>query len=157
MPRLITFSDGFTSASTPTFGKQIEVGTARTASSSALTGSSFTTFSTANNPIVVITPLRTGKFKISVNPLVYNSGAGNAYTLRITNSVGSGTLVWSQESYADQDTANYVRQHSVWAIYTLTAGTAYTFVLEGKTSAGNLYLGNVYASNGVAMIAEELI
>lgn len=105
--------------------------------SSNITVSTFTTFS--NSPALSFTPTITGTYKVYASiPLYANSGTGATAVARIFNTTGGATLLYESQIVAAGPTAANVIEDSGYAIsyYTLTAGTAYVFDIQGKLVAG---------------------
>lgn len=140
---------------TSTADKDVFVGTPQTSASSALTSTSYAALPT-NGVSITFSPTRTAKFRIEcVAPLAGNTVGESVYA-RIQATVGSPTIVFSQETVVSQPVNNYyVIVHPV-VIATLTANTSYTFELQAKTPSGTVTGSFNVPTNGVAIIATEI-
>ena len=138
--------------------KQTVIGTAQTSTSASNANTSYTAFST-NNPTASITPARTGKFRVFSAPVLLGSAVATQVSCQLANTVGSATVDFSQTSFFDTDSANFARQCYVYQMVTLTSGTLYTWVLQGKVdgAAGNsCRLENAQLTNGLSIVIEEI-
>jgi hypothetical protein len=133
------------------FKRQYVKGTAQT-SNGSLTSTSFADFT--NQPTVSITPIRSRDFKVYGTFSIGPAAAADCY-LKILASVGSPTVVFSQEAFYTASSTQTAAL-SPYLIVTLTANTAYTFKLQGKSSASTLSLYSASATSGHALIVEEL-
>lgn len=131
------------------------VGTAQT---SAGTTTSASYAATSNSITVTVTPLRTSTWRIGGSFQCAHSGSvGDTSYLRVIASSGSPTVVFSQEGGFQQETSNQeVATMAPYTLVTLTANTAYTFRVEGKTTAGTLTIRNNGPTGGHALVAQEI-
>ena len=106
-----------------------------TTDSSTLSGPSFATFS--NDPTFNFTPNFTGTYEVYCSAPLESLTSGGAY-VRIHNTVGSATLLNEQPaSIFNPSGGNLITSLYTSSIYTLTASTSYTFVLQGKIDSSN--------------------
>lgn len=122
--------------------------------STAITSASFTTFS--NSPAFSFTPSVTGTYKVYVSLPVNVIGTGVA-KLRIFNTSGGGTLLEESQGTASVSSAVTVYdQVYVQSVFTLTAGTAYQFDIQGLLSSGTGSVSIVGSSGAQFYIFAEL-
>jgi hypothetical protein len=127
-----------------------------TTASTAITGTSYATFS--NSPALTFTPTVTGTYRVYSNPAVAQVTSATAFAVRIYNTSGGATLL--SESAAE----GYVQTGGIITLslytqstYTLTAGTSYVFDIQGLNgSTGSIFLegNNITGVNGFCMYAE---
>lgn len=101
--------------------------------SSGIPGSSFVTFS--NSPALTFTPSITGTYKVYCPiPLEINAGTLAIGAARIFNTSGGASLLQESQIQIQGPTAVSIVGASGLAqsVYTLTAGTSYTFDIQGK-------------------------
>jgi hypothetical protein len=130
-----------------------------TTKSTAITSSSYTTFS--NSPALSFTPTITGTYKVYGSFPIYCSTTGDVGNTRIFNTSGGATLLYQSDStqvgYAGGSLGNGSAV-SIYcqSIYTLTAGTAYVFDVQGASPQGaNVYLDTTdFMLTGCYMFAE---
>lgn len=132
--------------------KQLVIGTAQTASSTT-TSASFVTLSTS--PAVTITSQRTRFYKISGAFSGQNS-AVNRCQWQITATAGAPTTIFNQTASFTQNVGSDELMFTVYGIFLLTTGTAYTFTLQAQTGGGTLTIRNDVLINGAVLIAEEI-
>lgn len=132
---------------------QILVGTAQTADGT-VTSTSFAVFA-SNNPSLSFTATRNARWKISCNVPVHSATLAAAVGVRINASLGSPTLVFGGDVIFSQAVASNATFVQCFGVYDLVAGTAYTFRLEAKASAGLITLASSLVAGGVAVIGEE--
>ncbi len=129
-----------------------------TTNSSATSSSSYVTAS--NSPTFVFTPTFTGKYKVYGSiPLEAQGGPSNSLC-KILNTVGSATLVNEQEGGVFNPTAgNLISSVLTQSVYTLTASTSYTFVLQHKILSGganSVIAGSAASGNTFYLFAERI-
>lgn len=134
-------------------GQQVVFGTAQTSNGSR-TNTAYGAFT--NNPTVSITPTTTGTFEVSLSSSFDSSSAAATAAVRINATVGSPTLLVDGEMIWSQDSASFNTPQLVRNFYTLTASTAYTFVLEGKTSSGTITIHSSELNTGSIMVARQV-
>lgn len=135
-------------------GKTVVYGTAQT-SDSTVTSTTYADFT--NQPTVSITPVRSGKYRVYCKCSAYKGMAGPTIFLKINNSVGSATLDRAAGAAINTVTASAATTALVEAYYTLSAGTAYTFTLQGKIAGGDtITINNADPEGGTTMIVEEI-
>jgi hypothetical protein len=108
-----------------------------TTTSSAVTATSFTTFS--NSPALSFTPTVTGTYKVySGIPIEVTGIVGNG-SARIFNTTGSATLLSESQSGFINNVATTSPMASIFtqSTYTLTAGTAYVFDIQGMVASSS--------------------
>lgn len=106
-----------------------------TTQSSANTSTSFATYS--NSPSFIFTPTITGTYKIYSLAAAEEGDTGQTGILRVFNTSGSATLLYENQGVIEVGPTNIIVQTTVvQSVYTLTAGTAYQFDIQGKTSGG---------------------
>lgn len=127
--------------------------------SSDISSTSFMTFSNTNN-ILTFTPSITGTYKIYSNPsiLVNSAVATSIAVIKITNTVGGATLIADSEGglYTSSGIA-YPDISYVQGVFTLTAGTSYSFVIQGKISNISDNISMLGSSGAPFYIFAELI
>lgn len=129
-----------------------------TTNSSSITGTSFATFS--NSPSFTFTPNFTGKYKVYCSaPLEASGGPTNALA-RITNTVGSATLLNEQPAGIFNPTGgNLISSVLTQSVYTLTASTSYTFEIQGQILSGGtgvILAGSAATANNFYIFAERI-
>lgn len=116
-----------------------------TTNSSAISATSFTTFS--NSPAFTITPTVTGTYKIYSNVSIEADTANNIAVLRIINTSGSATLLYESQSWTEvPPTSDVGTTVYIQSVYTLIAGTTYVFDIQGKNSGGSVTIEGGFAS-----------
>lgn len=120
-----------------------------------VTGSSYINFSTVVS--VSFKAAVSGLYRVSFIGAVANTTAGGNY-LKITGTSGSPTATFAPETYLDIVSTNKDSNVSVVGFFTLVAGTAYTFNLQGKVGAGTMSMdgGAGGITSGYALVAEQL-
>lgn len=106
-------------------------------SSSALTSSSFTNFS--NSPSFSFTPVFGGSYKVYCSiPTRIDDPVIAKAAVRINKTSGAGTLIAESRAMISGDTSIDPLQSSIYcqSVYTLTAGVAYVFDIQGSLIAG---------------------
>ena len=138
-------------------GRQIVVGGAQTTDGTYGAG---TFGAPTNQPFVSLTPGKTGRYKISLSGAWTNSTGSTRIGARILAADGSPVVVFSQEATMDVSAgmAGSPIPFNVYQIVWLTAGSLYTFALQGIISAGagTLTFRQSPQASGVAMIAEQM-
>lgn len=104
-----------------------------TTQSTAVTSTSFTTFS--NSPAFTFTPSITGTYKVYCSVSQDCTSANLAQT-RIFNTTGGGTLLQESQANIYSSTTVVDSNQFVQSAYTLTAGVTYVFDIQGKVLAG---------------------
>jgi hypothetical protein len=135
-----------------TYKKQQVIGSAMTSNAST-TSASYAALSTSTT--VSITPLRSGTYRISGTYNVTNSTANQNCFLRIVASSGSPTVLFTQDAEGTPSSGQ-ILSLSPYSLVTLSANTAYTFRVEGKTSGGTLELRGDLVPSGVVLVAQEI-
>lgn len=123
--------------------------------SSAVTSGSFVTFS--NSPALSFTPTVSGTYKVYASIPVQADSASNSAVFRVFNTTGSGTLLAESQAAYIGMLSDVGASVFIQSVYTLTAGTAYAFDIQGERTSGS---GNVYCSGNVAafyMFAERAL
>lgn len=138
-------------------GRQIVVGGAQTTDGTYTAG---TFGAPTNQPFVTLSAGKTGRYKISLSGAWTNSTGSTRIGARILASAGSPVVVFSQEATMDISAgmAGSPIPFNVYQVVWLTAGTLYTFALQGIISAGagTLTFRQSPQASGVAMIAEQM-
>lgn len=114
-----------------------------TTRSTAITGTSFTTFS--NSPAFTFTPSVTGSYKVYSAATLLNSPlTAIAGMVKIFNTTGGATLLFESQgvNFGAPATVQIISPTSPQSVYTLTSGTSYVFDLQGANSSagGNIQL-----------------
>ena len=137
-----------------TFKRQVVVGDAETSNGSR-TSSSFGDFG-ANTPTVTFTARRSGKFRVYCTASLSNSNNSTSLQIKIGNSAGSATVLQDQPAQLDVGTTNINYTMNTYMVVGVTAGTEYTFELQGAVGSGTITLRNGNVQGGIAVVAEEL-
>lgn len=88
-------------------------------------------------PTLTFTPKWTGKFKVYTNCYTYAQYSPTcSAAIRIFNSVGAGTLLSDSIGLISADGTFNIATHYAQAIYTLTAGVSYSFIIQGSIPTG---------------------
>lgn len=96
--------------------------------SSAVTATSFTTFS--NSPAFTFTPTITGKYKV-YSGCMFSVTVSDLVAIRIFNTSGGGTLL-NESQGAFFIAVSVTGEVFVQSVYTLTSGVSYVFDIQGK-------------------------
>jgi hypothetical protein len=112
---------------------------------------SYTTFTTS--PALTFTPTITGTYKVYANLPIDHTGTGSGFA-RVTNTSGGATLLSGGEVGIYSNNVQGISQLPALSYYTLTAGTAYVFDVQGAAGAGSTYLDT--ASGGCFYMYAEL-
>lgn len=149
-----TWATAMEELSLPPFftGRQIVVGNAQTSNG---TSTSATYAAPTNTPTLTFTPGKTGRYKLSCNALLSNSGTNTDYCTLVATS-GSPVVVFAQDAMKDSTGADHVGPTPCYTVVWLTAGTSYTFEVQVKTNGGTVTLRNASVPNGLAIIAEQM-
>ena len=124
---------GYVPLSIPAAATTYAQSSAFTSNSAGLTSTTFSAFSPSAT--FTFTPGVTGKYKIYSS--VPNRTYANLPTIKIANTVGSGTLLAESQGTGDTLSASSSDQSSyLQSVYSLTAGTTYTFELQAKVLSG---------------------
>lgn len=150
------WSNSPTEVSNSPFKPTRQLAYASQTSSASITATSFGAF--GSSIAVTFVAVRTGNYRVySCGPYQITPLNVAGY-LRINGSSGSPTVLFSQEgtiSYGVSGTD--FAQVYIYQLVTLTAGTSYTFRVEGKVdSTGTLSSRPDLTTNGIAIVAEEL-
>lgn len=122
-----------------------------TTASTGLSATSFTTFS--NSPALSFTPTITGTYKVYSNPS-FSVTVSDLAVFRIIKTSGTGTLL-NESQAADFIAVSATGNVFIESVYTLTAGTAYVFDIQGKNATAGTFA--LDGSNGAFyMFAEQI-
>src|ERR1700678_753723 len=100
-----------------------------TTNSSAVTATTFTTFS--NSPALTFTSTTSGTYKIYASVPIQQSTLSDVATIRVINSSGGPTLLDESQAAVDA-TGAIISSLEIQSVYTLVAGTSYQFDIQGK-------------------------
>jgi hypothetical protein len=139
-------------------GRTIYLGSTQ-GTNGTVTAASFTNFS--NRVVSVVIPGSTGRYLTSFTGPFKGDTNSKAYYIKINNPTGSATnLAENQATFQTAAaTANTDTQLYAWRLDWLTAGTVYTFELQGavQTATNTLTLDTGgLATSGVQLITEQV-
>lgn len=143
-------SGGFTNAA-----KQFQCGTVVTGDSSGYSTTSYGALS--NSATLTFTATASGNYRVFMNPTnARNATVATENQLQLVATAGSPVILVNAEQVWTQFVAAYDTPIFLEGIYTLTAGTAYTFQLQAKVSSGTLSWKNTNLLHGTAICALQL-
>jgi hypothetical protein len=145
-------SNGPTSAPTwqpsPGTVSQLFVGPGTNTTSTAISSNTFTTFNTS--PTLTFTPSISGNYKIYGTFPVRCIGGGNDVAAIITCTSSSPPLLSQVPGIVYSSASNSFDSVTPQSIYTLTAGTSYSFDIQGAADvSGSVSLNFAIATTGI--------
>lgn len=145
-----TFTLGASTVISPAFFMSSMV----TTLSTAITGTSFSTFD--NSPAFTFTPTVTGKYKVYASAAFEMDGTGIGGVSQIVNTTGGATLLGASSGILYVTATSEIFSVYIQSVFTLTAGVSYVFDIQGKLTSGG---GNFYinATNGAFYMFAERV